>query len=110
MKVFEQRITARSEDIDELGHVNNAAWVRWASVTLGYQSRRLCRLSSSASSSTRGCPGSCPAAVIESASVIDRWASRSPTLKARHAALTAGTEARTVGEECVRKGKLGWLS
>jgi acyl-CoA thioester hydrolase len=26
---FELRITAQSEDIDELGHVNNAAWVRW---------------------------------------------------------------------------------
>jgi acyl-CoA thioester hydrolase len=26
---FERRITARDEDIDELGHVNNAAWVRW---------------------------------------------------------------------------------
>jgi acyl-CoA thioester hydrolase len=26
---FELRITARAEDIDELGHVNNAAWVRW---------------------------------------------------------------------------------
>lgn len=26
---FEQRITAAPEDIDELGHVNNAAWVRW---------------------------------------------------------------------------------
>src|SRR3546814_19487609 len=83
MKVFEQRITARSEDIDELGHVNNAAWVRWASVTLGYQSRRLCQLSSSASSSTRGCPGSCQAAVNASASVIDSWASRSPPIKDR---------------------------
>ena len=29
MKVFERQITARDEDIDELGHVNNAAWVRW---------------------------------------------------------------------------------
>ncbi len=29
MKTFEQRITAHAEDIDELGHVNNAAWVRW---------------------------------------------------------------------------------
>ena len=29
MKVFELRITARQSDIDELGHVNNAAWVRW---------------------------------------------------------------------------------
>jgi acyl-CoA thioester hydrolase len=26
---FEQRITATAEDIDELGHVNNAVWVRW---------------------------------------------------------------------------------
>jgi len=26
---FEIRITAEAEDIDELGHVNNAAWVRW---------------------------------------------------------------------------------
>ena len=29
MKVFERQITARQDDIDELGHVNNAAWVRW---------------------------------------------------------------------------------
>jgi acyl-CoA thioester hydrolase len=29
VKTFEQRITAHAEDIDELGHVNNAAWVRW---------------------------------------------------------------------------------
>ena len=29
MKAFEKRISARAEDIDELGHVNNAAWVRW---------------------------------------------------------------------------------
>lgn len=29
MTTFEQRITARPEDIDELGHVNNAVWVRW---------------------------------------------------------------------------------
>ncbi len=29
MTGFEQRITAAAEDIDELGHVNNAAWVRW---------------------------------------------------------------------------------
>lgn len=29
MKVFERRITATQADIDELGHVNNAAWVRW---------------------------------------------------------------------------------
>ena len=27
--VFEHRITAKPEDIDELGHVNNAVWVRW---------------------------------------------------------------------------------
>jgi acyl-CoA thioester hydrolase len=26
---FEQRITAQPADIDELGHVNNAVWVRW---------------------------------------------------------------------------------
>jgi acyl-CoA thioester hydrolase len=26
---FEQRITAQPPDIDELGHVNNATWVRW---------------------------------------------------------------------------------
>jgi acyl-CoA thioester hydrolase len=26
---FEREITAREEDIDELGHVNNATWVRW---------------------------------------------------------------------------------
>jgi acyl-CoA thioester hydrolase len=26
---FEKRITAAAADIDELGHVNNAAWVRW---------------------------------------------------------------------------------
>ena len=26
---YERRITASDEDIDELGHVNNAAWVRW---------------------------------------------------------------------------------
>jgi acyl-CoA thioester hydrolase len=26
---FELRITAQPVDIDELGHVNNAAWVRW---------------------------------------------------------------------------------
>jgi len=26
---FEKRITAGTEDIDELRHVNNAAWVRW---------------------------------------------------------------------------------
>ena len=29
MTPFEQRITAAPEDIDELGHVNNAVWVRW---------------------------------------------------------------------------------
>ena len=29
MKVFERRITAAAENIDELGHVNNAVWVRW---------------------------------------------------------------------------------
>jgi acyl-CoA thioester hydrolase len=27
--VFEQRRTATAEDIDELGHVNNAVWVKW---------------------------------------------------------------------------------
>ena len=27
--VFEHRITARAEHIDELGHVNNAVWVQW---------------------------------------------------------------------------------
>ena len=26
---FTQEITARAEDIDELGHVNNTGWVRW---------------------------------------------------------------------------------
>ncbi len=26
---FENQVTAQAEDIDELGHVNNAAWVRW---------------------------------------------------------------------------------
>ncbi|HEX8642389.1 MAG TPA: acyl-CoA thioesterase [Allosphingosinicella sp.] len=26
---FEKRITATEADIDELGHVNNAVWVRW---------------------------------------------------------------------------------
>ncbi|HYE29644.1 MAG TPA: thioesterase family protein [Allosphingosinicella sp.] len=26
---FEKRIVANSDDIDELGHVNNAVWVRW---------------------------------------------------------------------------------
>ena len=29
MTAFELRITAGPGDIDELGHVNNAAWVRW---------------------------------------------------------------------------------
>jgi acyl-CoA thioester hydrolase len=29
MTVFEKAITAQPADIDELGHVNNAAWVRW---------------------------------------------------------------------------------
>jgi acyl-CoA thioester hydrolase len=29
MTPFERQITAQAEDIDELGHVNNAAWVRW---------------------------------------------------------------------------------
>ena len=29
MIVFETEITAKAEDIDELGHVNNAVWVRW---------------------------------------------------------------------------------
>jgi acyl-CoA thioester hydrolase len=29
VRSFERTITARDEDIDELGHVNNAAWVRW---------------------------------------------------------------------------------
>ena len=29
MTPFEKRITAEAADIDELGHVNNAAWVRW---------------------------------------------------------------------------------
>ena len=27
--VFEHRVTARPEHIDELGHVNNAVWVQW---------------------------------------------------------------------------------
>jgi acyl-CoA thioester hydrolase len=27
--MFEMRITATEADIDELGHVNNAVWVRW---------------------------------------------------------------------------------
>nr|WP_277872334.1 acyl-CoA thioesterase [Sphingomonas suaedae] len=29
MARFTQDITARPDDIDELGHVNNAVWVRW---------------------------------------------------------------------------------
>lgn len=29
MSVYTARITARPEDIDELGHVNNAVWVQW---------------------------------------------------------------------------------
>lgn len=29
MTPFELSITAQAGDIDELGHVNNAAWVRW---------------------------------------------------------------------------------
>jgi acyl-CoA thioester hydrolase len=29
VSVFEKPMTAAGEDIDELGHVNNAAWVRW---------------------------------------------------------------------------------
>lgn len=29
MTPFEKQITAQDADIDELGHVNNAAWVRW---------------------------------------------------------------------------------
>ncbi|RJF93336.1 acyl-CoA thioesterase [Sphingomonas cavernae] len=29
MSAFEKRITAEPGDIDELGHVNNAVWVRW---------------------------------------------------------------------------------
>ena len=28
-KHFERTFTAQPEDIDELGHVNNAVWVRW---------------------------------------------------------------------------------
>jgi acyl-CoA thioester hydrolase len=28
-RVFEMRLTAAREHIDELGHVNNAAWVAW---------------------------------------------------------------------------------
>ena len=29
MSTFEKQITATEADIDELGHVNNAVWVRW---------------------------------------------------------------------------------
>lgn len=29
MRTFERRFTAAPGDIDELGHVNNAVWVRW---------------------------------------------------------------------------------
>lgn len=29
MKTFALTFTARADDIDELGHVNNAVWVRW---------------------------------------------------------------------------------
>lgn len=29
MPIFTTTITARPEDIDELGHVNNAVWVKW---------------------------------------------------------------------------------
>lgn len=29
MTPFEREFTAGAEEIDELGHVNNAAWVRW---------------------------------------------------------------------------------
>lgn len=29
MTPFEHQVTARADDIDELGHVNNAVWVRW---------------------------------------------------------------------------------
>ena len=29
MRQYEQTFTARASDIDELGHVNNAVWVRW---------------------------------------------------------------------------------
>jgi acyl-CoA thioester hydrolase len=29
LRTFELRITAGADDIDELGHVNNAVWVRW---------------------------------------------------------------------------------
>ncbi|GAA4767515.1 thioesterase family protein [Stakelama sediminis] len=29
MSTFTKQITARPDDIDELGHVNNAVWVQW---------------------------------------------------------------------------------
>ena len=29
MQIFELSLTATAAEIDELGHVNNAAWVRW---------------------------------------------------------------------------------
>ena len=29
MRAFERRVTAGDDDVDELGHVNNAVWVRW---------------------------------------------------------------------------------
>jgi acyl-CoA thioester hydrolase len=29
VRPFEREITATADDIDELGHVNNAVWVRW---------------------------------------------------------------------------------
>lgn len=29
MRTYEKQITAAPEDIDELGHVNNAVWVSW---------------------------------------------------------------------------------
>jgi acyl-CoA thioester hydrolase len=29
VKAFEKTITATEADADELGHVNNAVWVRW---------------------------------------------------------------------------------
>jgi acyl-CoA thioester hydrolase len=29
LSIFERQVTAGAEDIDELGHVNNAVWVRW---------------------------------------------------------------------------------
>lgn len=29
MKRFERRFLAEADDVDELGHVNNAVWVRW---------------------------------------------------------------------------------